>query len=214
MSSDGPGVQLVETVSRPMEPQRRHTGRLIVLSGPSGSGKSTIVRRTLATGDVAVRKAVSATTRPPRPGEVDGVNYHFWTSEQFDQAVRADAFLEWAQVYGQRYGTLHSEVDRYLEQGECVLLEIDVQGAMQIRRLYPDCVLVFLRASSLAEYERRLRGRRTESDAEVERRVLAVQQELAQAPAYDYEVINDDLEEAVRMFRQLLQRCGGDRRVG
>jgi guanylate kinase len=181
-------------------------GKLIVLSGPSGSGKSTVVAEALAPGDIPVHRAVSATTRPPRPGEVDGVHYHFWTPARFDAGIRGGEFVEWAEVYGHRYGTLKSEVEPYLAQGITVLLEIDVQGARQVRRLYPDCVLVFLRTSSLEEYERRLRGRGTEDEAAIRRRVAAARQELACAGEYDHEVINDRLDAAVAAFRQILQR--------
>jgi guanylate kinase len=186
-----------------------HIGKLIVLSGPSGSGKSTVVARTLASGDLPIRLAVSATTRQPRPGEVDGVHYHFRTPAEFDQAVRAGEFLEWAEVYGHRYGTLRSEVDPYLRRGLCVLLEIDTQGAQAVRRLRPDSLMVFLRTSSLAEYERRLRQRSTEDEASLQRRVESARHELDCASAYDSVIINDDLDEAVRAFRAVVQRAGG-----
>jgi guanylate kinase len=194
-------------------PQIR-VGRLIVLSGPSGSGKSTVVKQTLAAGDLPIRKAISATTRGPRPGEIDGVHYHFWTAHQFDQGLLEGRFVEWAQVYGHRYGTLKTEVEPYLAEGLNVLLEIDVQGAMEVRRLYPECLLVFIRASTLEEYEKRLRARGTEAGPVLERRLQAARQELALAAQYDWEIINDDLDAAVRAFRTLLQRCGGDTRAG
>ena len=194
------------------EPPR--PGKLIVLSGPSGSGKSTVADRALEGGDLPVRLAVSATTRAPRAGEIDGQDYHFWTRVQFDRAVAEGRFLEWAEVYGQRYGTLHDEVDPYLARGESVLLEIDVQGAQSVRQQRPDCVLVFLRASSLSEYEQRLRARQSESPATLERRLAAAQAELACAQDYDHQVINDDLDEAVQAYRQILRDCGGTRRAG
>src|SRR5262245_65284168 len=139
----------------------RDKGPLIILSGPSGSGKSTIVRRLLASG-LPLRLAVSATTRREREGEQDGVHYHFWTRERFEQEAAAGAFLEWAEVFGNRYGTLRSEVEPYRLRGLGVLLEIDVQGAAAVREKCPDAVSVFLRASSLATYEQRLRDRRSE----------------------------------------------------
>lgn len=184
-------------------------GKLIVLSGPSGSGKSTVVRRLLAAGDVPLRLSVSATTRPPRPGETDGKQYHFWTRPQFDHAIARGAFLEWADVYGQRYGTLKDEVDPFLVQGINVLLEIDVQGAQQVKRLRPDCVMVFLRTSSLAEYAKRLRQRQTEDEASLARRIQAAEAELAHAALYDYQVINDDLDAAVQALRTIVLGCGG-----
>ena len=185
-------------------------GRLIVLSGPSGSGKSTVWARALAPRDPLVRLAVSATTRQPRSGERDGVHYHFWTPEQFEQGIKDHAFLEWAEVYGKhKYGTLKSEVDPYLAQGTSVLLEIDVQGALQVRKQRPDCVMVFLRASSLEEYERRLRARHTESEEAMQRRLNAARTELDASAQYDYQVINDNLDEAVRNFSAILQEVAG-----
>ena|SRR5438445_4848021 len=175
-------------------------GPLIIVSGPSGSGKSTVIARLLedmAEAALPLHLSVSATTRRPRPGEKAGVHYHFWAEEQFDRAVAAGEFLEWATVHGARYGTLRSEVESYREQGSGVLLEIDVQGAAQIRARYPDSVSIFLRASSLAAYEQRLRRRGTESEEAIRRRVAAAQRELENSGKYDHEVINDDLDKAV-----------------
>lgn len=185
--------------------ETRQSGRVIVLSGPSGSGKSTVVARTLGSGNLPVRLSVSATTRQPRPGEVDGAHYHFWSAEQFDRAVQNGEFLEWADVHGHRYGTLRTEVEPYLRQGTDVLLEIDVQGARQIIRHYPDALLVFLRTSSLDEYERRLRGRGTEDEATIQRRLAAARRELDAIDEYNVQLINDNLDEAVREFRKILQ---------
>jgi guanylate kinase len=174
-------------------------GPLIILSGPSGSGKSTLVQRLLATSDLPLRLSVSATTRPPRPGEVDGAHYHFWTRERFDQEVAAGAFLEWALVHGRDcYGTLIREVEPYRGQGMGVVLDIDVQGAEQVRRRYPgNHVSIFLRAASLEEYERRLIARGTESPEAIARRLETARRELAGAGAYDHQVVNDVLERAV-----------------
>ncbi|MCS6976265.1 MAG: guanylate kinase [Gemmatales bacterium] len=185
------------------------SGRLIVLSGPSGSGKSTVVRKLLEPGDLPIRLSVSATTRPPRPGEVPGRDYWFLDRAAFDQAVAEGKFLEWAEVFGHRYGTLKSEVEPYLNQGIHVLLEIDVQGAEQIRRTFPQAVLVFLRTSSLEEYERRLRARGTEDEAAIRMRLEGAVRELSAASRYDYQIVNDDLDSAVRQFRQLIQSLGG-----
>jgi guanylate kinase len=194
----------------PMASEQPKAGRLVVLSGPSGSGKSTLVERTLAQGDLRVRRSISATTRSPRPGEVDGEHYHFWSEAQFDEAIKQGRFLEYANVYDHRYGTLHSEVDSYLKQGLCVLLEIDVQGATQIRQRCQDCVLVFLKASSAADYARRIRQRPNETGADLQRRIQAAQTELAHASAYDHVVINDDLDAAAHQFHDLLKNiCGG-----
>ena len=185
-------------------------GPLVIVSGPSGSGKSTVIARLLALGDLPLRHSVSATTRPPRPGERDGVAYHFLTREQFDAEVAAGAFLEWAEVHGQRYGTLRREVEPYRQQGLGVILDIDVQGAAAVRRQCPDSVLVFLRTSSLEAYEQRLRKRGTEAEAAIQERLAAARRELACAGDYGYQVINDDLDTAVRELHDLVQRQFGD----
>jgi guanylate kinase len=189
-------------------------GKLIVLSGPSGSGKSTLVSRVLAKGDLPVRLSVSATTRQPRPGERHGVQYYFWTPERFEKAVEAGEFLEHARLFGNRYGTLKSEVDRLLAQGDIVLLEIDVQGAAQVRGLHPDAVSVFVQAGSLQEYERRLRARRTEDEAALQGRLAAAEEELSHAPLYNHIIVNDDLDAAERELRGLLLQLGGSGHAG
>jgi guanylate kinase len=181
-------------------------GPLIIVSGPSGSGKSTVIDLLLRNQQAPLRKSVSATTRPPRPYEVDGTHYYFWTRERFLAEREAGAFLEWAEVHGNYYGTLRSEVDVYRDRGEGVVLDIDVQGADQVRRCCPDCVTVFLQASSWEDYEERLRRRGTEDQATIERRLARARQELARAKDYDFEVINDDLEDAVKQLNDIVQR--------
>jgi len=180
-------------------------GPLIILSGPSGVGKSTVISRLLAAGDVPLRLSVSATTRAPRPGEQDGRHYHFWTVERFRKGVEAGEFLEWAEVHGNCYGTPCAEVGPYRERGVGVVLDIDVQGAEQVRRRCPDSVSVFLLASSLDAYEQRLRLRGTESEGAVQRRLAAARGELARAGEYDYQVINDDLDVAVTRLREIVR---------
>lgn len=191
--------------------QAGQRGRLIILSGPSGSGKTTLIRESLAPGDLPLRLAVSATTRTPRHNEIDGKHYHFWTSERFLDAIHAGRFLEHAKVYGHHYGTLNDEVEPYLARGINVLLEIDVQGGLQIREKMPQCVLVFLRASTPQEYERRLRARNTDSQSSLENRLKSALQEIeVGSRMYDHQIINDDLSQAVQTFRQLvLQLSGG-----
>lgn len=180
-------------------------GRLIVLSGPSGSGKTTLIREALTPGDLLLHLSISATTRQPRPNEIDGKHYHFWTSERFLDAIHADKFLEHAKVYGHHYGTLREEVEPYLARGISVLLEIDVQGGLQVKEKLPDCVMVFLRASTPQEYERRLRARNTDSKSSLDSRLHSALQEIdIGSKLYDYQIINDDLDDAVRQFRQLL----------
>ena len=191
-------------------------GPLVILSGPSGSGKSTVIRRLLDGSGLPLRLSVSATTRQPRPNEVDGVHYHFWTPVRFQQELARDGFLEWATVYGNSYGTLRSEVAPYRERGWGVILDIDVQGAAQVRGRCPDSVSVFLRPPSLEELERRLRLRRTEDDAAVARRLAAARRELERAGEYDYQVVNDDLDRAVAELRALVAKLfpGEDRHAG
>ena len=179
-------------------------GPLVILSGPSGSGKSTVIDRVLKCGRWPLRLSVSATTRPRRSGEQDGVHYYFWTPERFDQEVRAGAFLEWAEVHGHRYGTLKREVEPFRQKGEGVILDIDVQGARAVRRQIPEAVLVFLRTSAFETYERRLRERASEDESKIQQRLTTAQKELACASEYDFQVINDDLNVAVDKFQAIL----------
>src|SRR5437879_7689991 len=176
-------------------------GPLIIVSGPSGSGKSTVIGRLLATGQWPLHLSVSATTRAPRPGEINGVHYYFWTREHFDEEVKAGAFLEWAEVHGNYYGTLRREVEGPQAQGCGVILDIDVQGAEQVRKQCPDAVSVFLKTSNQAINEQRLRKRGTEDEAAMERRLKAAASELLHAAEYDYQIINDDLPAAVAALR-------------
>ena len=171
------------------------TRRLTVLAGPSGVGKGTVVKALLARRpDVWI--SVSATTRKPREGEVDGVHYLFWTSEQFDEAITQGQMLEWAAFAGNRYGTPREPVEQRLAAGVPVLLEIEVQGARQVRVSSPDALLVFLAPPSWEELVRRLAGRGTEALEVVERRLEAARAELAAEPEFDVTVVNDEVERA------------------
>jgi len=180
-------------------------GPLIILSGPSGSGKSTIIRKLLEEKAWSTRLSVSVTTRRPRPGEVDGVDYHFWTKEKFEAEVAAGGFLEWAEVYGNYYGTLRSEVQPHREQGLGVLLDIDVKGRAQVVQKCPDAVSIFVRTSSADVMEKRLRARKTETETSLAKRLAEARTELARAGEYDYQVINDDLEKAMTATRAIVQ---------
>lgn len=179
-------------------------GPLIILSGPAGSGKSTIIRRLLEEKTWPLRLSVSVTTRPPRPGEVEGVHYYFRTKESFKAAVDAGDFLEWAEVFDNYYGTPKREVEGYRLQGMGVLLDIDVKGWEQVRRRCPDAVSIFLRTSSMETYEQRLRARQTETEATLQRRLEGAKLELARAPEYDHQVTNDDLDEALAAIRAIV----------
>lgn len=150
--------------------------------------------------------AVSATTRPSRPGEIDGVHYYFLDRPQFEAKLAAGEFLEWAEVHrsGYLYGTLKSELQRIWDSGKWPLLEVDVEGAQSIMRLYPDALSIFLTASSMQEFENRLRSRGTETEEVIRRRLQTAQRELTLADSYRYRVVNDDLSRAVREICDLL----------
>lgn len=180
---------------------------LIIISGPSGSGKSTLIRAVLAAKRSLLRLAISATTRPPRPGEIDGVDYHFWPLEKFRQCLAEGAFLEHAQVHGKHYyGTPRGEVDGYRERGVGVILDIDVQGAAQVRPLYPDHLSVFVALSDPETYGRRLRQRGSDGEETIARRMETATRELARVHEYQYVILNDDLEQAVRRLLDLIER--------
>jgi guanylate kinase len=180
--------------------------RIVVLSGPSGSGKSTIVNRLVERAPVRLVKAISVTTRAPRAGETEGQDYYFLTPAEFERRRLAGEFLEYAEVFGSGYwyGTLKRELERAARAGAWALLEIDVQGARRVVEEYPDAVTIFLSASSAREYEERLRRRGTESDETIRRRMKIAREELASAGFYHHQVINDDLESAVREIAEIL----------
>ena len=173
----------------------KQAGSLIIISGPSGVGQGTLVDR-LVTRVPHVWVSVSATTRPPRPHEVEGEDYFFLTRGEFDARIEAGDFLEWAEVHGNRYGTLAPTVRSHLEQGMDVILEIDPQGAMQVKELMPDAVLVFIVAPSMAELERRIRARGAETDEQVKTRLATAVRELQLVETYDHVVENDDVARA------------------
>lgn len=180
-------------------------GPLIIISGPSGSGKSTLIHELLRGASWPLRLAVSVTTRKPRAGEQEGKHYYFWSRSDFEAEVKREGFLEWAEVFGNCYGTLRREVTPYRQQGQGVLLEIDVQGWQQVKKHCPDAVSIFIRTSSLETYEKRLRDRGTESEEAIERRLQGARAELAFAPGYDHQVINDDKDAALTELRSIVQ---------
>ncbi len=178
--------------------------RLYVLVGPSGVGKGTVVKA-LRKAHPQVKVAVSATTRAPRPGERDGIDYHFLSEAQFDELVNTNGFVEWALVHGQaRYGTLRSEVEKYITRGEDVILEIDLTGARQVRRTNPDACFIFLQAPSKKILQERLRGRGTEGEAEVARRLKTAEIEIAAAGEFEHVVVNNHPDQAAGELAALM----------
>lgn len=177
-------------------------GLLIVVSAPSGCGKGTVLHEILK--DNSFYCSVSATTRKPREGEINGVNYYFLSKEEFEQKIKDDAMLEYAQYCENYYGTLKQEVDSNLEKGKNVILEIDVQGAMQIKKQRPEGVFIFMLPPSVKELERRLRKRGTETDDVIALRVAEAEGEIKQASKYDYVMVNAALEDAVEDFKTIV----------
>lgn len=172
----------------------RH-GNLFVISGPSGAGKGTLLKRALSQIDDAW-VSVSATTREPRRGERDGVHYFFLPEEEFAQMAESDGFLEWARYAGNGYGTPRASVEDHIAQGDQVILEIETQGAFQVRDKMPEAKLVFIEPPSMEELERRLRGRGTEGDEAIAERLATAELELSRKMEYDKQLVNDDLEAA------------------
>jgi len=188
-----------------MSEQGNRKGKLVVVSGPSGVGKSTVLKEVLRRAPVPLVASVSATTRPPRPGEVEGVDYHFLSSQEFERRRREGRFLECFQVFGGHwYGTPIEPVTSSLEEGKWVLLEIDVQGALCVMEQFPDAVSIFLRAPSMEELERRLRDRGTDSEESIRTRLARARSELEQSHRYRYQVVNDDRERAVEEICRIL----------
>ncbi len=181
-------------------------GKVVIVSGPSGVGKSTVVRRLLERFEGRLRLSVSATTRPPRPGESDGREYHFLSDPEFAARLAADEFLEAVEVFGGGYwyGTPRSEVDPRLSGGVWVLLEVDVEGASRLKGVFPDAISVFITPSSMEELERRLRERGTETPQAIDRRLAVARREIAAAADYQHQVINDQVEDAVAAITRIL----------
>lgn len=174
-------------------------GKIIIVSAPSGCGKSTIINAINDRGHVNLKFSVSATNRAPRPGEVNGVNYHFLTDEQFRDHIAAGDFVEYEEVYpGRFYGTLKSEIDSRLSAGENIILDIDVKGGVNVKRLYPDNSLsIFIQPPSIEELKARLTSRGTESEETLAQRLGRAEYELSFVPKFDVAIINDSLPEAI-----------------
>lgn len=194
-----------------MSSEGRQRGTLFIVSGPSGAGKTTISGAALrAFPDL--KMSVSCTTRRPREGEIHGVEYLFVSDERFDEMIAGGELAEWADVHGHRYGTPRAPIDNALAEGRDMLLDIDVQGAAQMRRNYASAVEVFLLPPDRATMEARLRGRGTDVDATVRRRLENACREIAQAAGYDHVIINRNREEAIAEFQQIVSDAHRDGR--
>jgi guanylate kinase len=180
-------------------------GRLIVISAPSGSGKTTIARAIMQKYP-GILFSVSATTRPPRAGEVDGKDYFFLSKVEFQSRVKVGDLVEWEEIYGNYYGTLKSEVDRALKRGTIMLFDVDVKGALSIKRTYPDdSLLIFIRPPSFEVLKERLLNRKTEDEATIRRRLDRVPMELDKGNDFDWQVVNDDLQTAINKVDKIIR---------
>ena len=188
-------------------------GKLVIVSGPSGSGKSTVVQRLLGESELPLVLSVSATTRPPRAGEENGRDYIFLSDEDFQSKRQSGEFLECKEVFGRGYwyGTLRNVVSTGLNQGKWVLLEIDVQGALAVLQGYPQAITIFVHPGSMAELEKRLRNRGTESPESIQRRLDVAAEELALRHHYTHEVINDEIDTTVQQLCKLLVQYQGEK---
>ena len=182
-------------------------GKVVIVSGPSGAGKTTVRKLVLQRCQRPLAPSVSATTRPPRPGERDGIDYHFLNEEEFFRRVNHGEFLEYCEVFGRGYwyGTLIGEVTTGLQAGKWVVLEIDVQGALSALKHYPEALTIFLRPTSMEELERRLRCRGTETEEALQRRLAQARHEMEMADRYRYLVVNDEVDRAVSEICRILE---------
>ena len=184
--------------------------KLFVISGSSGVGKGTVLKEFMGK-NPEFMLSVSCTTRSPRKGETDGINYFFITKEEFQKCIDEDKFLEWAEFAGNFYGTKKKYINECLANGKNVILEIDTKGAMQVKRQMPDAVLIFISPPSYETLEKRLRGRHTEDETAVQKRLEQVKLEIDTAKYFDYEIVNDNLNTAVGAFEEIIlkeiKRC-------
>jgi len=180
-------------------------GRLFVITAPSGAGKTSLIEA-LMKADPSLKLSISYTTRSPRPGEKDGVDYHFVDMARFVEMEGRGEFLESAEVHGNRYGTSQIALERSLASNHDVILEIDWQGAQQVRGLYPDCIGIFILPPSIEELERRMRGRGQDADAVIRRRLDNARGEMEHAGEFDYAIINKDFQTALRKLAEIIQK--------
>ena len=191
-------------------------GLFIVISGPSGTGKTSVIKE-LCKGEPTLEFSISATTRPPRSDEIDGIDYYFLDQTEFEDLIDHDGFLEWVKYGGHYYGTLKSTVESTIEKGKDLILEIDVHGAMKVKDIGIRCTSIFLLPPSLESLEKRLRNRKTESDSELQQRLLTAESEFAYVADYNYCIVNPDhnVEKAVTQIRHIIsaERCRIDEQL-
>jgi len=187
------------------------TGKIIIISAPSGCGKSTIINALMSSGEIDMQFSVSATNRPPRPGETHGVNYYFISDREFRERIAADAFVEYEEVYkGRFYGTLRSEIDRITEAGHNVILDIDVKGGCNVKKQFGDKALsVFIKPPSVQALRQRLENRATDSPEVINERISKADFELTFATLYDVVIVNDDLQCAVAQTADAIKQFLG-----
>lgn len=180
-------------------------GKLFIISGPSGAGKGSVIQKAREIGP-DIKTTISVTTRPKRPGEKDGVDYHFVTEEDFDDKVKKGYFVEWVELYGYKYGTPKDQVDDAVRTGENIFLEIDIQGAGEVKKLMPESVLIFIMPPSLEELEKRLKRRKTEKEETLTKRIRLAKEEIAAYDFYDYVIVNDKLDKAAKELADIISK--------
>lgn len=181
-------------------------GKLFVISGSSGVGKGTLISLLLKN-NPNIMLSISHTTRTPRQGEIDGINYFFRTKEEFQKSINENAFLEWAQYSDNFYGTKRKFVERKLNEGFDLILEIDTQGALKVKEQMPDAILIFILPPSLKDLENRLRGRKTETEEAIQKRLNFVESEMKNSSLYDYQIVNDDLQMALEKLKGIIKNA-------
>ena len=204
MNSEVEGImQVLPIPSGATTPESPSLGKLIVLTGPSGVGKGTLMQKLLQL-HPELYYSVSATTRSPRPGEINGQNYYFITRSQFEKLVAQGEFLEWAEFAGNYYGTPRAAVLEQIQSGKLVILEIELEGARQIRTSYPNALSIFILPPSFSELEKRIRGRGQDSQEAIARRLNRAQEEIEAAAEFDIQIVNDDLKTALNQIEAVL----------